>query len=91
MFIVISYDIADDSRRNNVARVLKDYATRVQFSVFEGNLDEQILERMTKELIQRINHAEDNVRIYHLCGRCHELIQVFGSGKVTQDEDVYVV
>lgn len=91
MFIVVSYDIADDSRRNNVAKTLEDYATRVQYSVFEGNLNSQILEKMAEELTQKIDPGEDNIRIYCLCGRCSKQIYVYGNGKVMEDEDIYVV
>lgn len=91
MFVVVSYDISDDLRRNNVARVLKDYGTRVQYSVFEGNINKKNFDKMVRGLIQRIDPSEDNIRIYRLCGRCHKLMQVMGSGKVTEDEDVYIV
>lgn len=35
MFYLISYDIPDDRRRVRVAKTLKDYGDRVQYSVFE--------------------------------------------------------
>ncbi len=41
MFIVISYDIADDKRRNRVAKTLENYGTRVQYSVFECILEKE--------------------------------------------------
>ena len=39
MFYVISYDIPDDRRRGQLAKVLKGFGTRVQYSVFEAHLN----------------------------------------------------
>ena len=39
VFYVISYDIPDDRRRNQLAKVLKGFGTRVQYSVFEAHLN----------------------------------------------------
>ena len=35
MFIVVSYDISHTKRRNRLHRALKNFGTRVQYSVFE--------------------------------------------------------
>jgi CRISPR-associated protein Cas2 len=39
MHFVIAYDIEQDRRRNKVMSALKDYGLRVQYSVFECDLD----------------------------------------------------
>ena len=36
MFYVICYDIPDNRRRNQLAKELKGFGTRVQYSVFEA-------------------------------------------------------
>jgi hypothetical protein len=40
----------------------------------------------------RIEHAEDTVRIYHLCGRCKESVEIIGTGVWIEEanEDVIV-
>ncbi|ODS32310.1 MAG: hypothetical protein SCARUB_02558 [Candidatus Scalindua rubra] len=91
MFTVVAYDIKDDKRRNRVAKTMKDYGTRVQYSVFECNLEDKILEKMKNRLSSVIDTEEDNIRIYKLCNACKGSIHVFGSGKVTEDEDIYIV
>jgi len=91
MFIVVSYDITDDKRRNKVADTLKNYGTRVQYSVFECLLDVAYLEKLTRELSVLINKEEDTVRIYRLCQSCIEKIRVLGKGKITQDSDFFIV
>ena len=35
MHYTVAYDITDDKRRNKVAKILKDFGKRVQYSVFE--------------------------------------------------------
>ena len=34
-FALLSYDVANDNRRTRLARFLKDYGQRIQYSVFE--------------------------------------------------------
>jgi CRISPR-associated protein Cas2 len=38
MYLVVSYDIHDDKRRNRIHKVLKNFGERIQFSVFECDL-----------------------------------------------------
>jgi CRISPR-associated protein Cas2 len=35
--------------------------------------------------------GEDSVRIYTLCARCEKAVSVLGAGKVTKDENVYIL
>ena len=50
MQYVICYDIADDRRRDRVAKALLDYGPRVQESVFVANLDEELAAKMWERL-----------------------------------------
>ena len=59
MFYLVAYDIPDDPRRNRLARVLKDFGARVQYSVFECLLDEQLLERMVTRIRDLLEESED--------------------------------
>lgn len=90
MFYIVSYDIPDDRKRNKVAKTLLNFGNRVQYSVFECILDEKQLEKMTSQL-GKIISDEDSVRIYALCARCEGVVKVFGSGKVTKDENVFIL
>jgi len=91
MFIVVSYDIVDDKRRNRAAKILKDYGEKVQFSVFECILNEVILKEMKKRIAGVIETKEDSIRIYYLCDACQKKIVVEGVGRVSEDRDLYVV
>ncbi|MBI5674986.1 MAG: CRISPR-associated endonuclease Cas2 [Nitrospirae bacterium] len=90
MFYIVSYDIPDDKTRNKVAKVMLDFGARVQYSVFECNMDDKLLEKMTQK-ISKIISDEDSVRIYTLCGKCDKFVKIFGKGEVSKDKDVYIL
>ena len=91
MFLVVSYDIVDNKKRNKIAGIMKDYGTRVQYSVFECNLDNKMLDKMTDEVVKCIDVAKDSLRVYEVCEGCKPKIKIYGKGEVTKDEDVIVV
>ena len=39
---VISYDISENKIRNKVAKILEGYGKRIQYSVFECDIDENL-------------------------------------------------
>jgi CRISPR-associated protein Cas2 len=84
MFVVVSYDVVDDRRRTKVHKTLKNFGTRVQYSVFECQLDGNELKRLQKRLRLLIDLKEDSVRFYQLCEVCLPKAQVVGVGEVTQ-------
>jgi CRISPR-associated protein Cas2 len=69
MFIVVSYDIPHDRRRARLHRELKNFGTRVQYSVFECVLDPKDFLRL-QTAVQRVITPDDHVRYYRLCERC---------------------
>jgi CRISPR-associated protein Cas2 len=92
MFYLVAYDIPDDQRRTKVAKILEDFGDRVQYSVFEMELDRPgQLDEMQGRLEATVDPQEDSVRIYFLCQGCRAKIALLGQGKVYQDEDVYIV
>lgn len=84
MFVVVSYDIVDDKRRNKVAKTLENFGARVQYSVFECELDAAALKRLGDRLGRLIAKEEDSVRFYFLCESCLPKAKVMGPGKVTR-------
>lgn len=90
-FHLISYDIVEDKRRVKVSKTLKDYGTRVQYSVFECLIEREQLQELQERVAKIINEDEDSVRVYVLCERCRDNIRVMGQGRVTEDEEVYIV
>src|ERR671922_3046923 len=79
MYVVVSYDIHDDKRRNRIHKVLKNFGECIQFSVFECDLTKEELLRM-QYMLKRIIKEEDqdSVRFYHLCDGCQRKIDRIG-------------
>jgi CRISPR-associated protein Cas2 len=79
MYLVVSYDIHDDKRRNRVHKVLRNFGERIQFSVFEYDLTKERILRMQYALKRIIKEEDqDSVRFYHLCDSCQRKIDRIG-------------
>ena len=91
MFYVISYDIPDDRRRNQLAKTLKGFGIRVQYSVFEAHLSRGEYQELKRAVERIINPSEDSVRYYRLCGACADRVEVPAIGDITPDPKTIVV
>ncbi len=91
MFYVVSYDIPDDRRRTEVHDTLKNYGARVQYSVFECNLEPTQLLELKERLASLVVSKEDNLRYYRLCRDCLEQTVVIGERPLTTDPDYWIV
>ncbi len=90
MFVVISYDIEDDKRRNKVFKALKNYGQWMQFSVFECNLTKEQFFRLSRTLEKWIDPEHDSIRYYFLCETCIKKIIRVGGVRV-RDESMFIV
>ncbi len=91
MLYLVSYDIPDDRRRTRLAKALKDFGDRVQYSVFECLLDKNLFDRLTGRMENIIKDDEDSVRIYTLCAGCEQNIIIMGTGDISKTENVYIL
>ncbi len=91
MFVVVAYDIKDDRRRNRVLKEMKGWGVRVQYSVFECDLNEKQIERMVRRLRRIIKEEEDSIRVYLIREKERVKIRIIGQGEITRFEDVYVI
>ncbi len=89
MFTIISYDIVDDKRRTKVMKLLKGYGTRVQYSVFECDLNPAEFSRLGRELRDLIDQNVDSVRCYRLDQEAVRRIAIYGIGQVTTEPGHY--
>ncbi len=60
---VVTYDISDDRRRNQVFRLMHGFGDHAQYSVFLCQLNDTELVRLRSALRQEIHHGEDQVLI----------------------------
>jgi CRISPR-associated protein Cas2 len=91
MLWLISYDVTEDNRRRRVYEALKDYGKRVQYSVFECELEDAEVASLWKRLEGEIDAAEDSVRRYRICAGCEEEVQILGQGERYSEPGFVVV
>jgi CRISPR-associated protein Cas2 len=87
MNILVTYDIADTEskagakRLRKVAIVCKDYGQRVQFSVFECEIDEMQFEVFRAKLLKTVDVRVDSLRFYKLMGGRDRAVEAYGVDK----------
>lgn len=84
---LISYDISDDHRRNQIHKLLKNHGFRVQKSVFECRLPDRKLQDLQVRLSKLLDPSVDSIRVYRLCKKCLCSVEVMGTGSVPDDGD----
>jgi CRISPR-associated protein Cas2 len=89
--ILITYDIHSNKRRTKIANELKNYGVRVQYSVFECQINTKQLNTLQKKIAKWVNEKEDSVRYYILCASCKGKIVIQGLGTVYEDEDFWII
>lgn len=92
---MISYDISETRIRNKVSKILEGFGRRIQYSVFECDLEEKVFNRLYKQLLeQTIDSDSDSIRIYRLCKKCAEefvTIGTVGGRNVRKESNVIIV
>ncbi|MEO0810467.1 MAG: CRISPR-associated endonuclease Cas2 [Pseudomonadota bacterium] len=71
MMVLVTYDVSTESdggkrRLRRVARACRDYGQRVQYSVFECEVDPALWVKLKDRLIKEIDPATDSLRFYYL-------------------------
>ncbi len=91
MFVIVSYDIVDNKRRSKVSKCMMQFGDRVQFSVFECNVESAEMEKMRLKLKKIINEKDDNIRIYTICSNCKSRIELLGQGRISEDPNLIII
>ncbi len=66
---LICYDVCDPKRYRKLYKIVRSYATPLQYSVFRARLDDRQVERLRWQLA-RVTTDEDRLLIIDLCPRC---------------------
>ncbi len=82
MLTVVAYDITDHKRLARVAKVCEDYGVRVQYSVFECRLDEDL---------EEIDEDEDRMVAYKIDARCAKETLTAGTMVCSEKAVCYLV
>jgi CRISPR-associated protein Cas2 len=89
--LVVCYDSSDDARRSALAKLLLDYGTRIQESVFECVIEAGLADQLLTRLDSTISVTEDDVvHVFELCGRCSGLVRTFGAA-TRAPRDRYII
>jgi len=91
MDMIVAYDIADPRRLNKTAKIIKDYGTRVQKSVFEVKVDSRRFAEMKRRIEELIEPFEDGVKYLPLCEKCTGTVEIIGQGVFIDPDEEYVL
>jgi len=92
LFVVVSYDVADDRRRRRVHKTLKDFGRPVQYSAFECVLEAKHLARLQHALTRLVQDEDaEAVAYYLLCKDCAQRTLVLcGPPRLTLSRTIVV-
>ncbi len=88
MMVLITYDLRTDDaagrrRLRRVARACLDYGQRVQYSVFECELDPAQWTALRARLVDLIDPARDSLRFYMLGSNWRRRVEHVGAKPAT--------
>lgn len=66
MFVIVTYDIVEGKPLNKTRKILKQYLTWTQNSVFEGEITESKLQKYICEIGHIINKSQDSIYVYEI-------------------------
>lgn len=89
-FLVVAYDVANDRRRQKIAKLLVQYGVRCNESVFECLLTEAKIRKMQQQLLKLVDDQEDSILYYYLCMPCVMKRESIGKRPAMQPEIVVV-
>jgi CRISPR-associated protein Cas2 len=88
MMVLVSYDVATsepggEKRLRRVSRACQDYGQRVQFSVFEVEVEPAIWAQLRQQLIEEIDEEADSLRFYFLGANWQRRVEHVGAKPAT--------
>ncbi len=98
MLVLVSYDVmtSDEEggprRLRRVAKACLNHGQRVQFSVFECNVDPAQWAALRQKLIKEIDKEKDSLRFYFLGANWKRRVEHIGAKKTHNlEEDVLII
>lgn len=90
--LLVSYDIADDGRRQDVSDLLASHGARVQYSVFEITVrTKREVQHLRNQLRRLIDRDEDQIRIYPLPSNVLNERQILGNRRLEEQASFWIV
>ena len=96
MLVLVCYDVATTEpegqrRLRRVAKTCKDYGQRVQFSVFECQVDPAQWTSLKQKLIDKIDPETDSLRFYFLGANWRKRVEQVGMKKSYDPDEPMIV
>lgn len=96
MLVLVTYDVSVTSeggarRLRRVARICEDHGQRVQFSVFECEIDPARWTRMRARLIEAIDKETDSLRFYVLGREWRRRVEHVGAKPADDPDGLLIV
>lgn len=88
VFVLVIYDIVDNTKRIRFAKHLQGYGNRVQKSAFEAVIPKKKYEKLLREIPAYVA-KEDSVRVYRISGRGQ--VSAWGMKNDLEEEDVILI
>ena len=89
--MIVAYDIADPRRLAKIAKIMKDYGSRVQKSIFEVAAKAGVFEEMRRRVEATIVPEEDGVKYFPICDKCAGTVEIIGQGVfIDPDQEYYI-
>ncbi|MBU3196473.1 MULTISPECIES: CRISPR-associated endonuclease Cas2 [Clostridium] len=79
MIYLVSYDIVDDKKRYRLHKMLKNFGSRNQYSVFECDLDGKKYVELEYNIRKIKIEKGDSIMVYPICSSCESKIIRKGS------------
>lgn len=80
MRYLICYDICNPKRLSRVAKNMEKMGIRVQYSFFNVEMNEEMLDSLIKNLMTIIDPAQDKIYVYPICSECRKKVIIDGTG-----------
>lgn len=96
MMVLVSYDVStvDSDGRRRLRRIAKhclDFGQRVQYSVFECDVDPGQWEKLKARLLKVYEPEEDSLRFYYLGSNWERRVEHFGTGSSSSPLEAIIV
>jgi CRISPR-associated protein Cas2 len=88
---LVSFDVADDTRRRILVDELLGYFDRVQGSVFEGYLNYDHAMTLFQRLIHQLDLDEDKLTFFPICHWCETRLKIIGLGHHSSDAQFILI
>ncbi|MDI6757919.1 MAG: CRISPR-associated endonuclease Cas2 [Endomicrobiia bacterium] len=96
MMVLISYDVATcelggQRRLRRVAKTCQDYGKRVQYSVFECEMEPAMWTFLRAKLIKEVDEEKDSLRFYFLGSNWKRRVEHIGAKKPIEFDEPLIV